>query len=410
MYSHRLRHNYSRRKPHKDMIQIKDRCQYFNVNRILLLIVGLWPYQQSSFTTFQQIFVTTTFITFILFQLTSFLTSRCTSEFLMKVLSSATFFGVFMIKYNSFCFNIEGMKDLLIQLQHVHNNIKDKNEIAIIKKYHCIAKRYVTGLIAVLFCGTFAMIIVQFWTNMVGVDLSTNASKKYHFIFITEYFIDQEKYIGLIYLHVNAAFCIGLIAMIAIGAILIAYIQHICGMFRIASYRIEYVININILQNVTQKHKIWMAENIGYAVDIHRQAMKLMKQLMSILEIMMFCLIVCGIASLSLNLFQLVLFRNDIGSIIMPFVFVTVCMLYMFLANLMGQNIIDHNHYVLNTAYNVQWYKSSLHMQKMILFLLQRGTKEFTLNVAGLFDASMECFATLFKASVSYFTVIYSMR
>ncbi|XP_039311546.1 uncharacterized protein LOC105198365 isoform X2 [Solenopsis invicta] len=282
--------------------------------------------------------------------LTSFLTLSCTSEHLMKVFSSASFFGAVMIKYNSICFNIEGMKDLLIQLQRVHDKIKDKNEIAIIKKYHCIAERYVTGLIAVGFCGTFAMIIVQFWMNMVGVDLSTNASKKYHFIFITEYFIDQEKYIGLIYLHVNVAFSISLIATVAVGTIIIAYIQHICGMFKIASYRIEYVININILQNVTQKHKIWMADNIGYAVDIHRQAMKLMKQLMSILETMMFCLIICGVAALSLNLFQIVLFRNNVENIIMPFVFATICMLYMFLANLMGQNIIDHNHHVLNTA------------------------------------------------------------
>ncbi|XP_039311557.1 uncharacterized protein LOC120359128 isoform X3 [Solenopsis invicta] len=241
MYSHRLRDNYSRRKPHKDMIQIKDRCQYFNVNRILLLIVGLWPHQQSSFTRFQQIFVTTTFITFILFQLTSFLTLSCTSELLMKVFSSASFFGGLMIKYNSFCFNIEGMKDLLIQLQRVHDKIKDKNEIAIIKKYHCIAERYVTGLIAVGFCGTFAMIIVQFWMNMVGVDLSTNASKKYHFIFITEYFIDQEKYIGLIYLHVNVAFSISLIATVAVGTIIIAYIQHICGMFKIARMSLKNI-------------------------------------------------------------------------------------------------------------------------------------------------------------------------
>jgi len=31
----------------------------------------------------------------------------------------------------------------------------------------------------------------------------------------------------------------------------------------------------------------------------------------------------------------------------------------------------------------------------MILFLLQRESKEFTLNVGGLFNASMECFATV---------------
>jgi len=30
----------------------------------------------------------------------------------------------------------------LTQLQYVHNQVKDKNEIAIIKEYNCIARRY----------------------------------------------------------------------------------------------------------------------------------------------------------------------------------------------------------------------------------------------------------------------------
>ncbi|XP_018349362.1 PREDICTED: uncharacterized protein LOC108752776 [Trachymyrmex septentrionalis] len=84
--------------------------------------------------------------------------------------------------------------------------------------------------------------------------------------------------------------------------------------------------------------------------------------------------------------------------------------MYMFLANYMGQNIIDHNNHVFFTAYNVQWYRTPLHIQKVILFLLQRNTKKFVLNVGGIFEGSVEHFATLMKASVSYFTVIYSTR
>ncbi|XP_011706027.1 PREDICTED: uncharacterized protein LOC105461224 [Wasmannia auropunctata] len=82
----------------------------------------------------------------------------------------------------------------------------------------------------------------------------------------------------------------------------------------------------------------------------------------------------------------------------------------MFLANYIGQNIIDYNNHVYITAYNIKWYRTPLNIQKIILFLLQRETKKFTLSVGGIFDASMECFATLIKASISYFTVIYSTK
>lgn len=44
----------------------------------------------------------------------------------------------------------------------------------------------------------------------------------------------------------------------------------------------------------------------------------------------------------------------------------------------------------LSRKYNVQWYIAPLQIQKVILFLLQRGTKKFTMNIARLFVASLE--------------------
>ncbi|XP_018361482.1 PREDICTED: uncharacterized protein LOC108760179 [Trachymyrmex cornetzi] len=119
-----------------------------------------------------------------------------------------------------------------------------------------------------------------------------------------EYFIDEEKYFYLILLHIIIAICIASIVTVAIGTLCITFIQHICGMFKIASYRIEYAININIQQNVMLKNKIWMIKGVIYAVDIHRKAIKLLKHFTSTFEKMIFTLIILGVACLSFNLFQ----------------------------------------------------------------------------------------------------------
>jgi len=60
---------------------------------------------------------------------------------------------------------------------------------------------------------------------------------------VTEYFVDQEKYFFLILLHINIAFCIGAIAMLATGTMFIACFKLFCGMFTISRYK-------------TQTHKI----------------------------------------------------------------------------------------------------------------------------------------------------------
>jgi len=54
--------------------------------------------------------------------------------------------------------------------------------------------------------------------------------------------------------------------------------------------------------------------------------------------------------------------------------------------------------------YNVQWYTAPLHIQKMMLFLLQRSTKAFHLILGGVFVASMES-----AASVRNIYHIYNM-
>ncbi|XP_071560233.1 uncharacterized protein [Temnothorax nylanderi] len=388
------------------------RARYYSLNRLLLLAVGLWPYQQSNFTQFQFIFFSATLSAGIIFQLTPLIVLKCTSDLVTKVLSSASFFTTFIITYNAFRLNIEVVKKLLMELQHILNELRDKNEIAIAEKYSCIANRYTIALMALGVCGIFVSIIVQFWSNSINVDVPMNIShqRSRHLFIITEYFVDQEKYFYLILFHVYVALSIGATVMVAIGAMLITYLQHTCGMFRIASYRIEHAMSIDILQNITLKNKILMIEGIIYAVDIHRQAMKLSRHLLSAFEILMFCLITCGVVCVSINLFQIASSRNNVEEFLFPFLLVFACVTYMFIANYIGQNISDHNNHVFSTAYNVQWYRAPIHIQKIILFLLQRETKEFTLSVGKLFHASMECFATLVKTSVSYFTVIYSTR
>jgi len=43
----------------------------------------------------------------------------------------------------------------------------------------------------------------------------------------------------------------------------------------------------------------------------------------------------------------------------------------------------------------VQWYAAPLHIQKICLFLLQRGTKAYQIIIGGLFVAIMETAASV---------------
>ncbi|XP_018349234.1 PREDICTED: odorant receptor Or2-like [Trachymyrmex septentrionalis] len=209
-------------------------------------------------------------------------------------------------------------------------------------------------------------------------------------------------------LHTLAASYIGLIAMIATGTMLLAYLQHTCGMFSIASYRIEQA--INILQKDDLKNKSKIYKEIIYAVDIHRRAMEFTDFLISNFEGSFFFLIAIGVTCLSLNLLQAALYRNNIEQLILPLLIIMILYVYLFVSNWTAQEITDHNEYIFATVYNVQWYVAPLHIQKMMLFLLQRGAKAFHMILGGIFVASLESAAALMSTSISYFTVLYSTK
>ncbi|XP_011860646.1 PREDICTED: uncharacterized protein LOC105557876 [Vollenhovia emeryi] len=177
-----------------------------------------------------------------------------------------------------------------------------------------------------------------------------NISQPYLSPIMIEYFVDQEKYFYLIILHIYATIFIGMIITVGTGTIYITCIQHTCGMFRIASYRIEHAMSFNILQNITLKKEILMTNGIIYAVNMHRQAMKLTMSLLSVVDVMIACLIADGIICMSINLFYIASSGYNVMELFFPFMFVLLVVIYMFISNYVGQNIIDHNNYIFSTA------------------------------------------------------------
>jgi len=78
------------------------------------------------------------------------------------------------------------------------------------------------------------LFLYPIWPCIFDILLPINKTRPHPSpLFVTEYFVDQERYFYLIILHANAAFAIGGIAMLSTGTLLIVYVQHACGMFRI---------------------------------------------------------------------------------------------------------------------------------------------------------------------------------
>ncbi|XP_011056196.1 PREDICTED: uncharacterized protein LOC105147107 [Acromyrmex echinatior] len=195
--------------------------------------------------------------------------------------------------------------------------------------------------------------------------------------------------------------------MTATGTMLIAYLKHICGMFSIASFRIKKAMAVNMQQDVNEEKTVIIYKRIICAIDIHRKATEFSQVFIRSFERSFFCLIAASMVCITSSLVQIISYNNT-EQLVFELLKISVLYIYMFLSNYIAQDITDHNEYVFATVYDVEWYVAPLHIQKMMLFLLQKGTKAFRLILGGIFIASMESAATLMGTSISYFTVLYS--
>ncbi|XP_014487727.1 PREDICTED: uncharacterized protein LOC106751365 [Dinoponera quadriceps] len=319
----------------RGMIYMHYTPAHLSLNRVLLLMLGLWPYEQSKLVPLQIGLLCGIIITFMLCQ----------------------------------------VKTLIDKMQDNFDKIRDENEIAILDEYTNKAKRYTTVSTVFVMCLIFALFLLQFWPTFLNIILPTNETRPIFILkFINLYFVDQEKHLYLFLLHSNAAICIGIFTTLGTGTMIISYGYHICGMFKIARFT-ELLIS---------SFSLWCVLLIGM-----------------------------GVSCLSLNLMQIYLILSsgyDLGDLAVQLLFLCGMYLFMFLGNYIAQKITDYNNDVFDTVYNIQWYMVPLRVQKIILFMLQKGTKGYYVKLGGIFIGSIEGFATLLSATISYFTVIYSTR
>ncbi|XP_011338705.3 uncharacterized protein LOC105280139 [Ooceraea biroi] len=220
--------------------------QFFYIHRISLVAIGLWPYHRTMLVQLQSCVFSFIMISCIIFQLTTFLTTEWTIDFIIEVLSTSLVVFLCAIQYNFIWINTHVVKHILENLQYVCSELKDENEIAIIKRYGHVAKCISIGLTLLAMCGLFILTLSPILPRIFGFFFLVNESESYRNIYIrTEYFVEEEKYFYFILLHLYAAQYIAIGTLIGGGILVIGYSTYFCGLFNVARYRIEHAMRIN---------------------------------------------------------------------------------------------------------------------------------------------------------------------
>ncbi|XP_011861331.1 PREDICTED: uncharacterized protein LOC105558330 [Vollenhovia emeryi] len=385
--------------------------QYYKLNRILLLSVGLWPYQISTFKKTQIIFIQTLFISILICQCSPFLVKQHSIKSITKMVLFIALILISMTKYYAGLLLSDNIKYIFDRIRYDWNMLKAQAELEVIRRYADNAKFHTIFFLFLSVCFLLAMSTIICLPRILDVIIPMNESRPPEFIIMVEYFVDEETYFSAIVTHIILTYYTGLIIIVAMATIAIAYALHTSALFKIASYRIENIFNENV--HLPKDIKQYMLHNnLIRAVYVHRRAIDLTNILTKSFATLYFILLGLSLVSMSLSFFNCinaVTSQEKVEFILTYSGIIFLHLYYVFLGNYVGQDIIDSSIGFSQATYNAQWHTAPLCMQKLIPFIIQRSNKKSALTAGGLFDASLEGFATLLSMSMSYVMVLQSV-
>ncbi|XP_072744262.1 odorant receptor 9a-like [Anoplolepis gracilipes] len=280
------------------------------------------------------------------------------------------------------------------------------------RRYADTVKLYTISYTLLITVAIPGMAIVSCTPCILDIFVPMNDSRPRRLPILVEYyFIDEEVYFYIILTHICVTQYAGCIAVLAILMLLIAFVLHTCALFKIASYRMEHICDENVQVPKNLKQYVFY-EKLIHAVHIHRRALDLATIMTNSFAKFYFILLIVGLSLMVLNIINFVNAINldDTKDLVIFTGIITLQSYYLYVANYVGQNVIDTSTDIHQAVYNTHWYTAPLWIQKSILFVIRKSNKKSVLKTGGLFDASLEGFATLVSMCMSYVMVFLSTQ
>ncbi|XP_071573017.1 uncharacterized protein [Temnothorax nylanderi] len=384
---------------------------YYTINKTFLKLLGIWPHDRSRLVFWQRVLVITLTVTYIILQLSVFITKNYNMVLFVKTMSFAFPSILITLKYCAFMFKSKTIKILHHYIQEDWKMIQNKSENDIMEKEAHDCQNHIIFIFKGCGCLIVALIITEFFPVILDFVLPLDEPRSRKSIITVEYFIAQDNYFYIIALH--EFFIISLYAAMisSTGTQLLLFTYHSFGMFKIASHRMKHSIDDHVLHMPNCERTI--CEKIIHVVIAHRRAIEFSNIFTSSFNVP-YCLIaILGVLSLSVNLFrfvQAITLTKNMDDIFVSFAATMGHIIYMFVANYIGQKATDYNNNIFKLVYGTSWYLMPVTSQKLILFLLTRTGKDFYYTIGFIFVAKIENFALLVNTALSYVAVMYSVQ
>ncbi|KAK0164123.1 hypothetical protein PV328_002784 [Microctonus aethiopoides] len=214
------------------------------------------------------------------------------------------------------------------------------------------------------------------------------------------------------------AICIVAILTITVAndTMFIVFLQHACALFDIAGHQLENLPAENKLEKMeifNDKSKTINDTQYEYyvmCIKSHKRAIEF-ANLLEDLYVWSFGLVIAlNMPIMSITAVQIVSQADTIQKKIKYSMFTCTQLMHLFFDCYLSQQLTDCSTAIQKHIIYSDWYRISLKSQKLAIMVTLSSQSPCKLTAGKFVELSMETFGVIVKTSVSYFTVMISMR
>ncbi|XP_071629214.1 uncharacterized protein [Temnothorax longispinosus] len=395
---------------------------YYNVNKILMSKLGIWP-AQSTFAKIVLPTITTAFLFSIGFlefvrlsEIWEKLTEDCESC-IMALLSVGGYIKLFLLVLKNK--NIERLLSLIDYHWRVFTH---SLEVQIMHEYAVLTRKMTISYAVMIYSLMSLYMLIPVTPQILDLLMPLNQSRPYKYLFDVDFSFDREEYYFSVLLYSYLTTVVSMTVMVVTDTSYLMLAHHVCGLFAAIGYRLE-----NLTSTISLNRHVKDAEvacnkydSTNYDGEIYRELILLLRKhqlsleyvdlLESLFQLYSFSMIFLHLIIMSLLGMQIIALMDRKGEMLRYVSMVIGGFVHLIVLSYPGQEIMDHSADIFHKAYNILWYRMPRRTTQLLSILLHRSLVPCTLTAGKLYVLSFQNYASVMQGTLSYFTALSSFQ
>ncbi|NP_001177569.1 odorant receptor 193 [Nasonia vitripennis] len=337
-------------------------------------------------------------------------------EYFFLCIPSIIFYVQVLTKISCMILNEDKCKELIKQIKsdfqsYTGDNLRILNEYAEqARKVNHVYIYYFMGTVVVYNTSAFVPLLLDLLVPL-------NETRPRPVLRLMKYNIQRiENNFFVTTLHGFVLNILGMMLIMGFDTLLLNCSQHACALFQIVITELKDTIDKHKIEATSDTAKDTNSRDVFYQEVVkviikHKHAIEFVDLVESIYAMANLLVIGITLGSITLAEFETVQHKDNHEIAFRYAIFTSGELLHILFHNYPGQRIKDHSLMVYQSCYNCEWYREGItdECKKLLSFMMLRSQKPSCLTGGGLYVLGLENYATILKASLSYFTFLSSV-